>query len=258
MSIVSTKSRKSPYAKSGNIRSVSYGSLSVFKNEILNKFVAENNVKKVVEIGCGDGNMLVNSKYSTYIGYDISEKAVTLCRSKINKDNYQFKVLDVEDIPESADLYLSLNGLPDQTNENKYKKYIYRLFTFSTQWVIIYRGYDNNKQVNYVRTIKREIKDWQLKQVIKNPENPSFGSFYVYMKKEVPMTFKTLQYKYYYHVYNILDIVSLCREKIVGNICKRHRDKNLNISDLHIKQENIYNISKKCTKILEIGFTLPG
>jgi cyclopropane fatty-acyl-phospholipid synthase-like methyltransferase len=68
------------YSQGDNSGAGSYGRLAEFKAEILNKFVAENNIRSVIEFGCGDGNQLMLANYPYYIGVDVSPKAIEICR----------------------------------------------------------------------------------------------------------------------------------------------------------------------------------
>ena len=70
------------YLRGGNSGNGSYGKLAHFKAEVINRFVEEKSVKTVIEWGCGDGNQLKLANYPQYIGYDISSKAISICREK--------------------------------------------------------------------------------------------------------------------------------------------------------------------------------
>src|SRR5690349_10767553 len=54
---------ESRYARGGNSGPGSYGRLAAWKAEFLNDFVRDNEVKSVVELGCGDGNQLRLMRY---------------------------------------------------------------------------------------------------------------------------------------------------------------------------------------------------
>ena len=74
------------YASGGSSGKGSYGRLSEFKAEVINNFVSKHGVESVIEFGCGDGNQLKLAKYPAYVGLDVSEKAVALCKEKFNND----------------------------------------------------------------------------------------------------------------------------------------------------------------------------
>ena len=266
---------KQRYNNNGNSGSGSYGRLCEFKNRVLNRLVKENNIAKVIEIGCGDGNILINSAYKEYRGYDISEKVVKICQDKIKKENYEFEVIKSDTAIEKGDLVLSLDVIFHLIEDEEYYKYMYSLFTHSTKWVIIYTSDMNEKEFNekygvqgsHVKSrkitefIKNNVKNWDLVKTIHNEypynlndrNNTSFSNFYIYQKKEVKENFETINYIFYYHVYKLLEIINGTGEKLEGNICTKNHQTKLE-KDLVIKQKNIYHIAKRCRNILEIGF----
>ena len=72
---------KERYKAGGNSGPGSYNKLAVYKSDILNAFVHDQDIKTVIEFGCGDGNQLKTATYPSYVGYDISPEAakVSLC-----------------------------------------------------------------------------------------------------------------------------------------------------------------------------------
>ena len=54
----------------------SYGFLAEYKSELINDFIKNNNIKSLVEYGCGDGNQLNMIKCEKIIGVDVSKTAV--------------------------------------------------------------------------------------------------------------------------------------------------------------------------------------
>ena len=86
--------------------------------ENLNKFISEYNIKSIIDVPCGDFNYMskVNLDNVDYNGYDISLKAINLCKNKNNKNNINFKVFDItsEKLPYAdliiiKDLFLHLS-----------------------------------------------------------------------------------------------------------------------------------------------------
>jgi len=58
MTINTKKFWNDRYISGGNSGKGSYGNLAIFKSDIINKFIIENNIKECCELGCGDGNQL--------------------------------------------------------------------------------------------------------------------------------------------------------------------------------------------------------
>jgi SAM-dependent methyltransferase len=74
------------YASGGNSGLGSYGVLALFKAEVINEYIKEQQVKSVIEFGCGDGNQLLFMKYADYLGLDISPTSVQMCARMFGKD----------------------------------------------------------------------------------------------------------------------------------------------------------------------------
>src|ERR1041385_8036217 len=70
------------YREGGNSGDGSYGRLASFKAQVLNDFVARNQIRSVVEFGCGDGNQLSLAQYPKYLGLDVSPTAVLNCAAR--------------------------------------------------------------------------------------------------------------------------------------------------------------------------------
>jgi SAM-dependent methyltransferase len=116
----------------------SYGELAESKAGVLNAFVAEEGVHSVIEFGCGDGNQLRLAAYPQYLGYDVSETAVEICRRGFADDpTKEFALVD-EYQGERADLAISLDVLFHLVEDEVFEAYMYRLFGASERFVIIY------------------------------------------------------------------------------------------------------------------------
>src|ERR1700760_1333334 len=74
------------YVRGGNSGVGSYGRLANFKAEFLNDFVEQHRINSVIEYGCGDGSQLKLASYPSYIGIDVSPRAVEICRALFAAD----------------------------------------------------------------------------------------------------------------------------------------------------------------------------
>ena len=74
------------YSKGGDSGGGSYGQLAEFKAHIINQFVKKNDIKTIIEWGCGDGNQLTYMNYPDYIGFDVSKTVVFNCFEKFKDD----------------------------------------------------------------------------------------------------------------------------------------------------------------------------
>ena len=116
------------YAAGGNSGSGSYNKLAEFKAEIINGFVNQNKVGMVIEYGCGDGNQLTLAEYESYVGYDVSPKAIEICREKFQHDKKKkFGVIN-EYRGERAELTLSLDVIYHLVEDDVYHSYMQTLF----------------------------------------------------------------------------------------------------------------------------------
>lgn len=187
---------ESRYQSGGNSGRGSYGELAQYKADYLNSFVQENRVESVIEFGCGDGNQLLLAKYPNYIGFDVSETAVSVCREKFAADPAKAFRL-VEDYQgDKADLTLSLDVIYHLVEDHVFEEYMKLLFESATRFVIIYSSNcDERQPAPHVRhrlfsdKIDKDYRDWRLVQHVKNPhplvpgeDRGSFADFFAYSK----------------------------------------------------------------------------
>lgn len=185
------------YVYGGNSGQGSYNEFAEFKAELLNSFVLENQIESVIEFGCGDGNQLKYFNFPTYKGFDVSPKAIEMCKDLFGSDSSKSFYLIKDYNKESAELTLSLDVLFHLVEKQVFEDYLHRLFNASKKCVIIYSS--NSKDVNLINLahvkhrnftewIEENIKEFRLKEVIpttmKNMDNSktALKSFYVYEK----------------------------------------------------------------------------
>lgn len=189
----------SRYDKGGNSGAGSYGEFAVFKAEVINSFVRENDIKRVLELGCGDGNQLRYFKFPEYVGLDISSKAVNDCHAKFSDDDTKSFFLESEfESDEKFDLTMSLDVIYHLVEDNVFEQYMYSLFEYSGRYVVIYSSNQHHQfegQRPHVRHrkfsewIKQNVEGWSLKEIIPNKypydsasRTGSFADFFFYNK----------------------------------------------------------------------------
>jgi ubiquinone/menaquinone biosynthesis C-methylase UbiE len=59
--------------------------------------------RRVLEVGCGTGDLLAQLKPSMGLGIDISEKMVQIARQKYRNNNLKFKTAQIGEIEESGE-----------------------------------------------------------------------------------------------------------------------------------------------------------
>ena len=189
------------YAYGGNSGPGSYNHLAKFKAAIINNFVNNNNISTVIEWGCGDGNQLTLATYKNYIGYDVSQSAINICKKKFYNDSTKaFYHLNNNFINnKTADLSLSLDVIYHLIEDNTFEVYMNNLFKSSNKYIIIYSSNVDkiDTKVFYVRHRKFSnwidkymSKNWKLKDYIPNKYPldlnykgaKSFSNFYIYEK----------------------------------------------------------------------------
>lgn len=169
------------YRENGRSGYGSYGSLAEFKAKILNEFVEKKQIETVIEFGCGDGNQLSLADYPDYIGFDVSETAVELCKNKFGKDSSkQFRHIS-EFNSQVADLSLSLDVIYHLIEDEVFEQYMSNLFSSSKKYVVIYSSnYDQPKYpAEWVEVKHRKFTQW----IVLNAKNFSQTAF---IKNEFP------------------------------------------------------------------------
>lgn len=152
------------YSAGGNSGSGSYNRLAEFKAEVLNAFVAENGIQRVMEFGCGDGNQLTLAKYPEYVGLDVAPTAITICMKQFAGDNskafYVYNSLAFRDTFGlfKADLTMSLDVIYHLVEDVVFDTYMRHLFDASKKYVAIYASNYDLQQNFHERD--RKFTDW--------------------------------------------------------------------------------------------------
>jgi hypothetical protein len=191
------------YQSGGTSGSGSYNHLAAFKAEVINSFVAENNVRSVIEFGSGDGNQLALGTYSNYIGLDVSKAAIIRCQQRFQGDkNKSFYLYDSLAFVDNANLFkadvaLSLDVIYHLIEDEVYNAYMTHLFNAAQRFVIIYSSNYDSEQTYHERNrkftkwIEQNQKEWILAKTINNKypedklnsEKTSKSDFYIFQRK---------------------------------------------------------------------------
>jgi hypothetical protein len=188
------------YTSGGNSGAGSYSILADFKSNIINQFIADNNIQSIIDYGVGDGNQLnlIDTSAKKYIGIDVSQKAIDICKDKFKNDLTKNFYLESKIETITSDLVLSCDVLYHLIEDEVYYKYLNRLFEFSNLFIIIYARDEDYNHTTHVKFRKftpyLEIKfsNWKLIKHIPNkyPQNiigkdnsiTSPSDFYIYKK----------------------------------------------------------------------------
>lgn len=113
------------YIDWGNSWKWSYGKNAIFKADFINNFIKENNIKTVLEVWVWDGNNLSLYEIENYLGLDISQKAIDICKEKFKLDDSKwFRIMDYTKPLKRVDLILCLDVLFHILNKKEWIKTI--------------------------------------------------------------------------------------------------------------------------------------
>lgn len=177
----------------------SYNELAEFKAEIINGFVAKHGVGGVMEFGCGDGNQLGLADYPAYTGFDVSPRAVELCRNIFQSDGTKRFLLMDEYAGQRAPLALSLDVVYHLVEDAVFESYMSTLFDAAEQFVIVYSSNSEIHEEGQAAHVRHRVftewvdankPQWALMEHIPNryPESTSgargsLADFYVFERR---------------------------------------------------------------------------
>ena len=180
------------YKDGGNSGDGSYGSLADFKADVLNSFVESNQIKSVIDFGCGDGNQTKLANYPNYLGFDVSQKAIENCKKIFSDDNKKVFMLMKDYNGEEAELAISLDVIYHLIEDQVFHDYMQLLFNASQKYVIIYSSnydlkYESNSHMRhreFTKWISTYCDNWHLIRNIeqKYPQRTS-AEFYIYKRE---------------------------------------------------------------------------
>lgn len=187
---------ESRYNHGGNSGHGSYGQLAEFKAEVINGLVTEFGVSRVVELGCGDGNNASLYRIESYVGLDVSRRAILTCRERFAADSTKRFAL-LGEFAERADMAMSLDVIFHLIEDSVYDDYMERLFACASNYVLIYSSCANCRPPathvrhrNFFEWISRKRPDARIVRVVANrypardiledTPDTSFSDFYLF------------------------------------------------------------------------------
>lgn len=188
------------YKKGGNSGTGSYNLLAEFKADVINDFVKVHKINSVVEFGCGDGNQLKYYNFAKYLGYDVSEQSIKICKNEFKNDVTKDFKLITHYSKLITDLKLSIDVIYHLVEDETYDNYMKILFDGSSEYIIIYSSNtDDNPEDTCPHVLQRKFTSWiekntppyTLLKFIPNKYpyngdeiNSSISDFYIYQKKQ--------------------------------------------------------------------------
>jgi hypothetical protein len=187
------------YRAGGNSGPGSYNRLAEFKAKFLNEFVEKNQIASVIEFGSGDGSQLKMAHYPKYIGVDVSQTAVDLCRSIFAGDRSKsFFQSDALKPGTVAELSLSLDVIYHLVEDPVFDGYMRQLFASASRFVIIYSSNTSEprpavhvRHREFTKWVEQNQPAWVLQSTVPNPypfdaadpANTSFADFFIFGRR---------------------------------------------------------------------------
>lgn len=184
------------YRQGGTSRVGSYDKFAQFKAEFLNAFVRDHEIASIIELGCGDGNQLRFAEYPQYLGFDVSEKAVEMCRAVFRADSTKRFAMMSEYRGERAHLTLSLDVVFHLVEDRVFEEYMGKMFDWSERFAVFYASNEESRPTEtavhvrhrkFTDWVARERPAWRLVQhvpnaypYVGNDREGSFSDFYVF------------------------------------------------------------------------------
>ncbi|MGQ9409808.1 hypothetical protein [Mycolicibacterium gilvum] len=187
------------YRTGGTSGSGSYNRLAQFKAQFINQYVAEHNIRTIIEFGSGDGAQLELAAYPQYVGIDISTSAIEATRLKYQADTTKIFLHASEYDGRKAELALSLDVIYHLVEDDVFATYMQQLFNSASHSVIVYASNDDNPSTarhvrhrKFTRWVENQRPDFTLTETVSNPypyldedpDNTSFADFFVFTRND--------------------------------------------------------------------------
>lgn len=192
------------YRTGGHSGAGSYGRLADFKAAFINGFVAANRIASVLDLGCGDGNLLSLLHVPTYIGVDVAPSTLAACAARFaDRTGISFLPYDRLEAAGTAELGLSIDVIYHLVEDAVFADYMRALFGHASRFVLIYASNVDlawpSPHVRHRRFsdhVARAHPDWRLLAHVPNrypfdqakPEDTSFADFFLFARGAGPCT----------------------------------------------------------------------
>jgi hypothetical protein len=184
------------YVNGGNSGNGSYGFLAEYKRDFINQFIVDNNIKSLLEYGCGDCNQLSMIDCETIVGVDVSKTAVDICQNLL--PNSRFIDLSSQKFPKiKTDLLLSLDVIYHLIEDDVYEKYIENIINHGSEYLIIYSANFENEGNFSIHVKPRKFTEhkmlnetYKLELIVENKYKSidhnlgSFSDWYIFKLKK--------------------------------------------------------------------------
>ncbi len=190
------------YRAGGASGAGSLGRLARFKAGVINRFVQDNRIASVIDLGCGDGSQLaLLDMPRDYVGVDVSPAALLRCSARF--PNRLFMPYEMMGCLPVAELTLSLDVIYHLVEDSVFTEAMRSLFALATRFVAIYASNGEAgwpaphvRHRDFVRHVAETWPDWRLLAHLPNPcpydpnhpDDTSFADFYIYGRPDAACT----------------------------------------------------------------------
>ena len=176
------------YADGGDSGDGSRGTNARRKADYLNTFVKANEIRSVLEFGCGDGHQLSLANYPDYVGLDVAETAIDKCRILFEMDTHKRFYRLPTLWPLTAELTLSLDVTYHLVEQSVYDRHLADVFGSATRYVILYTTdsdvvnpllptADHVKHRPVCRDVTERFPDWMMTDCVLTAGGSDFYSY---------------------------------------------------------------------------------
>lgn len=182
------------YRAGGTSGMGSAGRLARFKAAVISRFIAANEIRSMIDLGCGDASQLALLEVpASYIGVDVSPAALASCTARFPE--LRFVTPDALRTMPPAELTLSLDVIYHLIEDPIFTVTMRTLFAWATRFVVIYASnLDAASPSPHVRHrrftdhVATTEPDWRLLAHLPNPypfdptrpHDTSFADFFIY------------------------------------------------------------------------------
>jgi len=188
------------YREGGTSGMGSVGRLARFKAVTINQFIANNAVRSVIDVGCGDASQLgLLEVPADYVGVDVSPTALALCAARFPERQFVTPE-ELRTVP-PAELTLSLDVIYHLVEDAVFVTTMRTLFAWATRFVMIYASNRDAawssahvRHRRFTDHVAATEPDWRLLAHLPNPfpysperpDDTSFADFFVYGRHGAP------------------------------------------------------------------------
>lgn len=169
------------YATGGTSGAGSRGDNAVAKAGFVNDVIARNDVRSIVDWGCGDGHQAALLDIDDYLGIDVSATAIAWClermpgRQWLRHDPTSSVRLTVR-----AELALSMDVIFHLVDDDEFRRYLSALFASAWRFVIVHSTNFDSEPNGHMRHrrftdhVAPHAPGWQLTHEADDPGEPGF------------------------------------------------------------------------------------